>query len=340
MMKRLVLLPLTLAWLFAVTAIAAQSNEEEEKKKGGFTFDVAFGWTATRGNDVQLGDRTSITRDELFEEDMVFDPLVMRMENDYMPIVRAGYGWEKWGIKGEYWQLETGGSIDGSFENSGNGRTEQIRFWDAWQGDFADTTSYSAENDLSLRSIRVDLTRAFSRNVSLAVGLHAAKYEGSRGENLHEEVGFPFELLFFDEIEVTQDTQSHIQGWLYGPSIGFHGSASLGKAARLGYSVSQSLLFGELDQEASWSGRTNFLLLPDAGVETATAERTAVPVTDLRLDLTFDLGDHVSIGGFALVSAWVDVPMAPEYSAHLGQWEAPRSTLVFASFGPVVKVRF
>ena len=334
-MKRLVLLQLTLAWLFAVTAIAAQSNEDEEKKKGGFTLDVAFGWTATRGNDVQLGDRTTVSDDALFDEETVFAPIGTRMENDYMPIVRAGYEWEEWGVQGEYWHLETGGSLDGSFENSGPGRSELVQVWNAWHGEYAGATSYAAENDLSVRSIRVDLTRALTRTASLTAGLHVAEYKNSRGENVLEVGPVPLDFL-----EVTEEAESAVKGWLYGPSVGLRGSARFGKSAWVAFSFSQSVLFGELDHEASWIGSVNFPMMPTIAVDTALTSRVAVPVTDLRLDLTFDIGDHVSVGGFAFVSAWVDVPMARVFSMPLEQFDAPKSTLVFASFGPVVKVRF
>jgi hypothetical protein len=335
MMRKLVLLQLTLSWLFAANAIATQPNEEEEKKKGGFTLDVALGWTATRGNDVQIGHQTTVGDDNLFDESTTFTPLTTRMDSDFSPLVRAGYAWEKWGVQGEYWQIETGGSLEGSFENRRRGRTELVQLWDYWHGEFDDATSYAAQNDLSLRSLRVDLTRTVARNLSFTIGLHVAKYENTRAEEVTTENFFgPI------SIEETLDAPSLVEGWLYGPSVGLRGSADLGQSAHIGFSLSQSVLFTELDHEDSWERLSTLPSMPVIAVEAVLSSRAAVPVTDVRGDLMFDLGDHVSVGGFMLLSVWYDLPMARGFSMPLEQWEAPKSTLVFASFGPMVRIRF
>jgi hypothetical protein len=334
MTRRFAVLPLVVSWLLALNASAIEASDEDEEKRG-FTLDVALGWTATRGNDVQLGDRTTVHEEGFFDEETTFIPLITRMENDTIPFVRAGYRWKAWGVQGEYWQLETGGSLEGSFTNSGRGRSELVKFWDAWNGEFDDATSYDARNDLTLRSIRLDLTRAVARNLTLTAGLHVAQYENSRAENVQVE-----NSLGFFSVKEARESESRVKGWLYGPCIGLRGSAHFGGSTRVGFSIAQSVLFGELDQEAVWRRSTDIPLVPVVAVDAPLTSRAAVPVTDLRLDLTFDLGDHLSLGGFAFVSAWLNAPLARGFSFPLEQWDAPTSTLVFASFGPMVKFRF
>lgn len=68
--------------------------------------------------------------------------------------------------------------------------------------------------------------------------------------------------------------------------------------------------------------------------------RAAIPVTDARAILKFDFGPHFSVGVLGLLSVWFDAPLALEFSQATGGCDPVRSTLVFASLGPVVSVRF
>jgi hypothetical protein len=63
-------------------------------------------------------------------------------------------------------------------------------------------------------------------------------------------------------------------------------------------------------------------------------------MTDFRASLTFDLGDHFSLGVLGLLSVWFDAPLAHRFSQATDGWNAVRSTLVFASIGPKLTVRF
>jgi hypothetical protein len=262
------------------------------------------------------------------------------MESDYTPFVRAGYEGQRWGVQGEYWQLETRGSLDGSLGNSGSEQEERIQIWDGdWisaLGVLDHTIQYAAKNDLSVRSLRVDLTRSVAQGLMLTVGFHAAHYKNSRSERVEEHL-----LIFQETFEETIEVQSRVDGWLYGPSVGLRGSSALGRSTQMGFSLLQSVLFAELDHEASLTGTSTVPFFESTIVaDSALPSRVAVPVTDVRGDLTVDLGEHVSIGAFALLSVWWDVATARAFSAPLGNWEQPKSTLVFASFGPVVRVGF
>ena len=91
MNKSMHLLPLFIfsSWLIG-DARALQPHYEERKE--GFIIELAFGWTATRGNDVHVGDQTSVSNQNLFDEDSTYQPLVTAMQNEAMPLVRLGYG--------------------------------------------------------------------------------------------------------------------------------------------------------------------------------------------------------------------------------------------------------
>ena len=123
-----------------------------------------------------------------------------------------------------------------------------------------------------------------------------------------------------------------------GPSVALRGSSALGNAAGVGYSFSQSVLFTSMNHAAEWARRNPFQT--DIDVRTAISSRAAVPVTDLRGTLSFDLGEHVSIGALGFVSIWYSVPSALELSLPFEKWEEPQRTIVFASIGPFVTVRF
>jgi hypothetical protein len=343
-MRRTLLFQTTFSLLLAWNVSAAQPADEEDDG-GKLVIDLAYGWTATRGNDVQVGNRTSVSPRGLFDEDTTFEPLITKMENEFMPFARVGYEGRTWGLQGELWMLETRGSLVGSFDNTEGARDELVHMWEAWFGEDNDRTRYDARNDLSLYSIRVDLTRALARNVLLTVGAHVAKVENQRVENVQIEDRITFPDFFFVRgssmtVERTAEGRSRVRGWLIGPSVGLRGTGFTGSLVEVGYAFAQSLLFTDLDHEASWTGRTSIPREPLVRFDTALTTRAAVPVTDLRGALTANLGSHVSFGVFGFLSVWYDVPMARELSVLLEQWTEPRRTLVVASFGPIVKLRF
>lgn len=328
-----------------VSAVSAggESMQGKQEERPRFFFDVALGWTATRGNDVQVGDRTTISRFGLFDEGTTFEPLVTRMGNDLMPYARLGYQGAVWGVEGEFWWLTAEGALNGSFSQRDVApRSEMVRLWGAWHGEDDEEASFGARNSLSIHGGRVDLTRFLSSALSLTVGMHLAKFENERDEHVQLASDFmlsgPTGRPIFVSLEETKKGVSRADGWLVGPSVGLRGSAILGSVTRVGYSFSQSVLFTELDHQAHWE------LTPavpdDIEVETTMSSRASVPVTDLRGSLSFDLGGHFSIGVQAFISLWYDVPTSLEFSIPLEEWREPRRSLVFAAVGPFVTVRF
>lgn len=324
---------LALLWGGAATASAEDPTEAAREERTAFTLDLGFGWAAVRGNDVQVGSRVDLVSGESRNQ-ATLTPLVTEMQSDYSPFARAAYEGETWGIQGEYWQLETDGSVEGAFSSPLPEPEEDLEIWDGWLSRSAEVR-YGAANDLTIRSIRVDLTRNLGREWTVAVGFHAAELENTRAENVERDLSLPFvaaqELL---------EARSRVTGWLYGPSVGLRGSLSLGEVSRLDLSLAQSVLFSGLDQEASWSGTSTLSYATDLDVDSTFSSRAALPVTDVRAGLTFDLTGNVSLGAFALLSVWHEVPLAPAFSIARVKWEQPRSTLVFASAGPVVRIGF
>ena len=122
--------------------------------------------------------------------------------------------------------------------------------------------------------------------------------------------------------------------------VALRGGSSLGSSARVALCLAHSLLFTDLNYEASWTDEVSPPFDPVIVLDASVSSRAAVPVSDVRGSLTFDIGEHVSVGVFALVSVWYDLPLAREFFGPLAKWTEPRSTLVFASVGLIVKVRF
>ena len=123
----------------------------------------------------------------------------------------------------------------------------------------------------------------------------------------------------------------------------------LGERVRVSFTVAQSLLFANSENEGAWEfGAHEELQLLDLDLEKDTSRlvslessrRVSVPVTDLRGYLHWDVGEHWSIGVKALLSIWMNMPSAPPISVLSGRWEESKSTFVFASVGPVVTLRF
>ncbi|HSF19680.1 MAG TPA: hypothetical protein VLK65_29435 [Vicinamibacteria bacterium] len=317
----------------------SQAGEEDERDTGAF-FEVAYGWTAVQGNDVHVGDRTSVGSMGLFD-DSTFEPLVTRMSTEWMPYVRGGYRGEAWGLEGEFWRVDTGGAVGGSFTNSPFGRRrEMVQLFDVWYGEEADETSFEASNNLMVWSFRLDVTRRIARTLSVRVGLHVAELENERTDQVLVSSAFPFFDLFGENLRFETTARARIDGQLLGPSVGVGGTALIGEFVRLGYSVSQSVLFRDLSHEADVEQTINLPFLPAVTFDTMRSRRASIPVTDLRVSFSFDIGSHLSIGLLGFASVWHDTPTALELSIPFEQWEEVDRTLVFGSVGPMVTVRF
>jgi hypothetical protein len=321
---------------------SAQEATSERRGRCRFFADISFGWTSIRGNDVQVGDRTTLSPESLFDAETSFEPLVTRMESEWAPFGRFGCEGATWGVEGELWGFTTRGSVQGSFAEADVApRTEIARMWEFWHGEDDDETSYSAENELSFSSGRVHLTRSLGPTLSIAFGVHLAKLENERSEEVRVSSVRSFPGFFDPRLRIPDDEtrrgDSRSQGWWVGPSFGLRGSIPMGRLLA-GFSATQSILFGDVGHEASWERTPVFP--EDVSVSTSLESRASIPVTEFRGTLSFDAGAHVAIGAAGWVSVWFDVPGALEFSIPFEQWRAPTSTLVLASIGPFVKVRF
>jgi hypothetical protein len=168
--------------LAPMIAAAGEQPSEEEHEAEGFTIDIAFGWTTTWGNNVHIGNRVTVGPfTHLFDEGSSLEPVRTRMDDTWMPLVRMGYRGEEWGVSGNLWRVSTGGSTDGSFVTREE-RPEIVRIWSEWRGDFGRETTYTARNDLSLTSGRIDLTHGLTGDVVLSLGLQIATFENERVE--------------------------------------------------------------------------------------------------------------------------------------------------------------
>jgi hypothetical protein len=320
------------------SAKAQESSTDETTTR--FTIDGAFTWMGTWGNDVFVGE--TITIDQRFdresgmriiEEDA--SALVTEMLNKGMPWAQIGLERGKWGMAVEFWTLETEGSTA-----TGAEPFEAFRYHDVgnvveeWELDLR------AENELSAWAMRVVLLRALSKSLTLGVGLHTGKLENRRNETLE------FVRPLFDHETAIVETESKSIGTLVGPSVDLRGSAKIGGRTRVRFTAAQSVLFATFENQASWQSTVTYsedFFGSMNRIEHLTSDnstRVAIPVTDARAILSFDLGSHLSVGVLGLLSVWFDAPLAFRFSQLGNGWDAASSTLVFASLGPVVTVRF
>jgi hypothetical protein len=330
----------------AVPVLAQDSTEHADEEKNRWNLELLYGWTTTRGNDVWLGDAlTSKLNDPLDESrDSTLEPLITEMESDLIPFVRGGYRGHRWGFNAEFWTLNTKGSIEGtlrsptSFENG-------LLLWDSFiEAD--PEASYSASNDLSIWTSRWTLTRHLGSSLNLGLGVQLGEYENRRSEGVYREYA-PIDSHY--SAEHTMNNESSLRMFFVGPSIELDGGTLLGERARVSFTVAQSLLFANSKNEGAWEfGAHEELQLLDLDLEKDASRlvglelsrRVSMPVTDLRGGLHWDAGEHWSIGVKAMLSIWMNVPVAPQISMLTGRWEESKGTLVFASVGPVVTLRF
>jgi hypothetical protein len=328
-------------------ATAQESSDTEETSR--FTIDGAFTWMGTWGNDVFVAETVKI--EERFDResgtdiaDEIAKPFVTEMKKTGVPWTQIGFEHGKWGISAEFWTLGTDGSIE-----TGDDPMDAFRYHD-----LADTVEdfeldLRAANDLSAWTVRVALTRALSKSLTLGVGLHAGELENRRNEALEvvEQFAYPFfDPVSIHEMRAVLETESKSTGTLVGPSVDLRGSAKLGGKTRVRFLAAQSILFSTFDNETVWESSVTSsggFFWPRSSVERLTVDsttRVAIPVTDARAILTFELGRHFSVGVVGLLSVWFDAPLALQFSQATGGWDPASSTLVFASVGPMATVRF
>lgn len=323
--------------------VAAEPWSEEKEDKDRWSFEVFYGWTTIRGNDHWFGDVLTYEEIEPCCFDANLEPLITEMGSDFVPLIRGGYRSNRWGVTAEFWTLDTEGSADGVVR-SPSGFENGLVVWD----NFYEATpelSYRATNSLSLWTGRVALTRVLTPSLNLGVGVQFGKFDNPRSEYVLEEIesdDSPFPLTF----EATYRNEDSFHGFFIGPSIALDGNVMVDSRARVSFVVAQSLLFADAEIKGAWESRAKLtspfgLILEGVKlIRMETSRRVAVPVTDLRGGLSFDLWNHVSIGIKAFLSIWIDMPLAPGISLMTGLWQEPKSTLVFVSVGPVVALRF
>jgi hypothetical protein len=232
----------------------------------------------------------------------------------------------------EFWTIDADGSTE-----TGDEPFDAFRLQDYVESVEPFELDLRAANNLSAWTVRVALTRALSNTLILGVGLCAGEFENRQNEELD---------LFSQPLRAVLETESKSTGTLVGPSVDLRGSASLGRKTRVRFLAAQSILLSTLDNEAVWESSSTILgaiFEPTGSVRSLTLDsstRVAIPVTDARAILTFDLGRYSSIGVLGLLSVWFDAPLALQFSWATEGWSPARSTLVFASVGPMLTVRF
>ncbi len=291
----------------------------------------------TWGNDIPVAETISIDRQ--FDADSVaFDErinrLVAEMRRKGVPWIQFAFEHDKWGISAEFWTLDTSGSAQ-----TGDEPFEGFRYHDL--ADTLEDTELDvrAENKLSVWAARVLLLRKLSKPLTLGVGLHTAELDNRRNETLNLATA----PLFFP-LEAVLETDSKSSGTLVGPSVALRGSGKIGGRATVRFTAAQSILFASFEDQSKWQSTITFGgdFLPDKReiLTLDSSTRVAIPVTDARALLSFDLGSHVSVGVLGLLSIWFDAPLALQFSQATEGWNEASSTLVFASVGPTLTVRF
>lgn len=324
----------------AVPGAKAQESSTEEQESS-FTVDGAFTWMGTWGNDVSVGETITIDEQFDFESDTSISDenaraLVTEMQNRGVPWTQVGFVHGNWGVSAEFWTLDTKGST-----GTGDEPFEAFRYHDLTATLEDVSLDIRAENALSVWAVRVMLLRALSESITVGMGLHTGRLENRRNETL----ALAGPAIFFFSVSGNLETKSNMIGTLVGPSVDLRASATIGGRTRVRFTAGQSVLFARFENETDWQSAvtTGGFFGPTNTIEHLSFDsspRIAIPVTDLRAILSFDLGSHFSAGVLGLLSVWFDAPVAYQFSQATEGWNPARSNLVFASVGPTVTVRF
>jgi hypothetical protein len=223
-----------------------------------------------------------------------------------------------------------------------------VQLWEVRFDDTYDIT-YDARNELSLWTVRFEVSRELSRRLTLTAGFHGGELENSRSETSLGETEDPMFTYFFDLPDrLETEAKARMDATVIGPSVGIRFDSTPGKRWSLSLAGTQSFLFTRSKHEAdvydleSYGEFDSVFFMPMEVVNTLETELSTsslVPVSELRATASYGLGDHVAIGATALVSIWFDAPRALRFSFRTG-WDEPKETLSFVNVGPFVKVTF
>ena len=192
------------------------------------------------------------------------------------------------------------------------------------------------DNDLETWTFDIYGVRSLVDSETSALGVQFGIRSGDFDNDYHAAIGVG------DSGGVQIDASSNYDR-MTGPLVGFVGTAKLGRSSIHG-SVRQSILLGSVELSTSTRDFVGaFSATPEfVSQETIrTTDDVAIPVTDVRLEWSYELGPRFTVGVGASGSAWWDVSIPPGVVPGEGGNEALlENTIVYFGMSATVTYSF
>jgi len=294
---------------------------------------------------------------------ITYDPINLNMKNKFTLRGEAIYRKNQWGWGLSGWGFGTDDSKSGRvttppFEFTPTGwiyYENGVRLWDhtpvpilnELEPSGVSPVDYQAENKLNvwtadLFSIRT-LAEKSTSQIDLAFGVKLGSLDNDRNEG-RERRAFVYDDfgpgLHWDNQISLESTSEADYGLMTGPVLGFQGKVKYKRFGIEGF-INQSILFGRVKYTGLWEDIDDIWVVtgPEGGpfepVEQyeydygrfsfSKHERAALPVTEIKLKVVYNITKKISIGGGGFYSIWWDAPVAPKWSMP-GDWVAGEGT--------------
>lgn len=330
------LMGVAVALVLCVGGFAGAAEPEEEGEIG---LNLEFMYMEVEGADLDL---LQIKREDDSSEDVQRQD-TERLEHDEDFGFRGDLTYRKggWGagISGFHFDND-GGLHKQGFDSDFNGADSELAFRNAHGGNDCDGDElcfYDADSEFSMWIVDLygirELVDTPNAGLDLLAGIRIAEFDfqidGLTTVLNCDDVDSDGRCNF-EDIDETRffDTQSESET-LVGPMIALLADGRWGRVRAYGQ-LTQSVLFGDVDQtEFDWQPSSSITTCDavqcwfpgDANLFNQFAEdqrhlrstqEVAIPVTDIRFGLGFDIIDNVTLGVGAYSTVWWDVPMPPK----------------------------
>ena len=372
-----IIIGLSMMLVFAVgTVVQAEDN---------WKIQLEHVWMDAYGYDEHAGDIARYTETFSVDETgnfidnygTTYEPINLTMKERSTLRGELIYRKGEWffGLSG--WTFETDASASGRVTTPAMELTDtgyiyyenSVRMWDhtivpltnELEASGISPVDYWAEDSLQVRTYDLFLGRTLAEkkdsfaNFTLGAKFGSLKTRENLGQEqrafLYDYDGYTFD----NHIRLESTAETNLDSMI-GPVLGFQGEAKRGKFGIEGF-VNHAVLFGKAEHTGLWEDIDDILWIDPVTGETiyhdvytgefsfSKDEGVALPVTELKLKVTYHITDTISIclGGF--YSIWWDAPVAPKWSipgdwvSNEGTgWRLQERTLIFGGYTVALRV--
>ena len=352
-----IIIGLSVMFVFAVASIVQAQD--------GWEIQLEYVWMDAYGYNEHVGDIVRYTEEfsedaagnYTLDYGATYEPINLNLKDKSTLRGELIYRKGQWFLGLSGWTFETDASVSGRITTPEMELTDtgyiyyvnSVRMWDhtivpvvnELEASGISPVDYWAEDRLQVRTYDLFLGRTLAEkpdsfaNFSLGAKFGSLKTRENLGQEqrafLYDYEGYTFD----NHIRLESTAEANLDS-MVGPVLGFEGEAKRDKFRIEGF-VNHSVLFGKAEYTGLWEDIDDILWIDPVTGETiyhdvytgefsfSKDEEVGLPVTELKLEVTYHITDTISIGGGGFYSIWWDAPVAPKWSIP-GDWVSDEGT--------------